>query len=411
MRQLSFVLLWILIMIIPWEGLFAIPGLTTSAKILGVLTFFTGLAGALLSGRVRFPRALICLVLFIGWCALSAQWAPHPEAALDRAETYALLSTLVWLICQLADNPKRLKSLIRAFVLGIAMIVANMYFGYLHAGLPVNSPDYVRYTADTTDANGFALFCGLGILFAFYLIRQREKTGFELPNIFYWGFIIAAGLAIPLSGSRTGVVSGAVVGFVLLGALRNVTWKARLGLVVSGLLVALLISQLVGRGTFARFAEGTSSRSFGERYDAWVSGLAAWSETPILGVGAASYGDITASRGPRRMPAHNTFIGVLVESGLIGFTLYFLFWAIVIRRIMLLPKVDRYFWLGVFATFLPLNIAGSMEYNKITWLIGALALSQAPQPSAAGAKKRGTAPPIFRGPALSPPPSQHKESA
>ena len=45
MRLLSFVFLWLLIFIMPWEGLFAIPGLTSAARILGLLTFLLGLAG------------------------------------------------------------------------------------------------------------------------------------------------------------------------------------------------------------------------------------------------------------------------------------------------------------------------------------------------------------------------------
>ncbi len=387
MRQLTFVLLWILIFVIPWEGIFAIPGLTTASKVLGVLAFGSGLAGALLSGKFRFPLALIWPGLFSAWCAVSIQWAPSSEMALGRAQTYVLLLTLVWLICQFADTPKRLKWLMRAFVLGIALIVSNMYFGYLHAGVPVNNWDLVRYTADATDANGFALFCNLGILFSFYLIRRREKTGFELPDFFYWGFIVAAGLAIPMSGSRTGILTGAIVGFVLLGMLKNLTWYARLGLVVSALFVAILVSQLLRSTTVARFSEGFGSYSFWERYDAWVSGIEAWTETPFLGVGAGSYYEITRVRGPRPMVAHNTFVGVLVESGVIGFVFYYAFWAIIFWRVMQFSSVDRYFWLSVFATFLPILVVGQHGVPQglvVAWRI-------CPLPDATAKRSRGKA--------------------
>ena len=401
MRQISFVFLWLLILIMPWEEMFAIPGLATMAKILGVFAFLFGLTSVVISGRVKFPLALVWLALFIGWCLASTQWALDPEAPLERAQTYVLLLTFVWLVCQLADNPKRLKSLMRAFVLGMVILLANMYLGYIGAGVPINSgDDEVRYTAVSANHNDLAIFCCLGILFAFYLITRREKTGFELPNWFYWGYIVAASLAIPLTGSRAGVVSGGIAGLVLLGRLRKVDWSIRLGFVVAVVFVAILVPRLVDRSTLDRIGEGTSSDTYKLRTNAWEYGLKAWAETPLVGVGAGCYRNTMVKQGQRKMVAHNAFVSVLVETGLVGFTLYFLFWTIVIRRAMLLPKADKYFWLGLLASFLPALLTGSTEYQKVWWFLGALVLCQTPQPSAADAKKRWIAPSLDRGPGL-----------
>ena len=405
MRLLSFVFLWLLIFIMPWEGLFAIPGLTSAARILGLLTFLLGLAGAFLSGQLRFPLALVWISLFTGWCMASIQWAADPEAAIQRAGTYLLLLTFVWLILNLVDSPQRLKAIMLAFVLGTAMTVANMYVNYIHAGVPLNTEDEVRYTAATANANGLACYCCLGILFAFYLITRRTNTGFELPNWFYWGFIVFAGVAIPLTGSRAGVLSGGVATIVLLvncftligaieiillggvlgvllvrrGKLGKLSSKARLGLAVCLLLVPVLTVRFVSRSTFSRIAEGTSGDTFRERTDAWQAGLKSWGDTPLLGVGAGCYQNALIKQGHSAMAAHNTFVSVLVESGLIGFTLYFLFWAVVFRRVLLMPKADRFFWLGVFACYLPIVLTGSMEYQKATWFLGGLAFCQGAQ--------------------------------
>jgi hypothetical protein len=403
MRQITFVFLWFLILIISWEALFAIPELPTLSRIAGMFTVLLGVASALVSGRLRFPLPLVWIALFAGWCAVSSGWAPDPAMSKQRATTYVLLLALVWLICEFADDPKRLKALMRAFLLGTSMMVLNMYLGYVHAGVPLNVEGEVRYTAASTNANGFALFCNLGILFAFYLITRREKNGFELPNWFYWGFIVAAGVAIPMTGSRAGCLAGAVTAFVLLSRLRKVNWKARIGIVVAVLLVAILISQLVGSSTISRITEGTSANTFLLRYNAWVYGLRAWADTPLLGVGAGGYADTVEKLGYRRMVAHDTLVSVLVETGLVGFTLYFAFWAIVARRVLLFPKADRFFWLGVFACYLPEFLSASLEYQKSLWFLGALVMCQTWQPSAAGAKKRATAPSVVRGLSLRPP--------
>ncbi|MEI8372058.1 MAG: O-antigen ligase family protein [Planctomycetota bacterium] len=388
MRQISFVFLWLLILIVPWEERSTIPGLASFAKILGLVVFLLGLTTVLVSGRVKFPFALVWLTLFAGWCAASTLWAINPGMALHRVHTYVLLLAFVWLISTQTDNPKRLKAIIRAFVLGTAVMVINQYLGFFHAGVDLNTEESARFTAFATDANLFACTCSMGILFAFYLITRLERTGFELPNWFYWGFIVAFGIAVLLSGSRAGVLSGGIAGFVLLGRLRKITWAVRLGFVVAVMFVAFLAPRLVARSTFDRIGEGTSSHTFELRTNAWLYGMKAWTETPILGVGAGGYFDAMAKQGQKRMVAHNTFISVLVETGLVGFVFYFSFWAIVIRRILLLPKADRFFWFGLFASFLPALLSLSAEYLKVWWFLGGLVLCQMPQPSASDAKKR-----------------------
>jgi O-antigen ligase len=279
-------------------------------------------------------------------------------------------------------------------------MVANMYFGYVHAGVPLNTEAEVRYTAVGANQNGVALCCSMSILFAFYLITRRDKTGFELPNWFYWGFIVAAGLAVPLTGSRTGVLSAGVAGFMLLGGLRKLTWKSRLGLAVSVVLVAILVPLFVSGTIINRISQGTRSSSFVDRIKGWEVGLKDWTKTPLLGVGAGSYQDLMTQHGESANVAHNTFVGVLVESGLVGFVVYFSFWAIIIRRVMRLPKADRFFWLGAFAAYLPAMIAGSAEYEKLWWFLGAMVLCQAPQQGAAYARKQRIVSSAGQGPAL-----------
>ena len=43
------------------------------------------------------------------------------------------------------------------------------------------------------------------------------------------------------------------------------------------------------------------------------------------------------------MVAHNTVVSVLVEYGLIGFTLYFLYWVLVIRQAWHCPRRTGFF--------------------------------------------------------------------
>ena len=180
MRLLSFVFLWLLIFIMPWEGLFAIPGLTCGQDP-WIAHFFVGAGGRVPFRPIAIPTRAVWIALFTGWCMASIQWAADPEAAIQRAGTYLLLLTFVWLILNLVNSPQRLKAIMLAFVLGTAMTVANMYVNYIHAGVPLNTEDEVRYTAATANANGLACYCCLGMLFAFYLITRPRTPALNCP--------------------------------------------------------------------------------------------------------------------------------------------------------------------------------------------------------------------------------------
>ncbi len=105
------------------------------------------------------------------------------------------------------------------------------------------------------------------------------------------------------------------------------------------------------------------------------------------------------------MVAHNTVVSVLVEYGLIGFTLYFLYWGLVIRQAWRLPKADRFFWFGVIALYLPLILSASSEYWKPLWFLSGLLLcaTRNDKPVAAGRDRILMLRPEGAGPSLCPP--------
>jgi O-antigen ligase len=392
MQSASYLFLWLLTFIMPWEEMFIIPGVASFAKALGVGAVFCGAAALFISGRPKFPIVLIWPALFVVWCCLSISWAADSEKSLGQTQTYVLLLTLVWLVCQFTDNPKRLKGLMRALVLGITMMVANTYLGHVSPAQFADEDVEVRVTAENADANAVAFLCALGIMFSFYLLTRREKSGFELPKWFYWGFIVAASLAALRTGSRGGLISLAVGVLALVAGTwgsrttdpaARVLWKvlrrSRLGIAVCLVLVGVLVPPFVARSTIARIAEGTDAGTFDIRLRMWEYGWEAWKESPILGVGAGCFNTIPPRYGEKARVAHNTFISVLAETGLVGFALYFLYWGMLAWRCLRLPSADRYFWLGIMAVFMPIEMCCTGEYWKVLWLVFALIVSATAQ--------------------------------
>jgi O-antigen ligase len=70
--------------------------------------------------------------------------------------------------------------------------------------------------------------------------------------------------------------------------------------------------------------------------------------------------------------AHNVFIGILVEQGIVGITLFVTLLGACAVTILRLPPQYRTLWAVLALSWLTQAQAGSLERGKITWLLFAL---------------------------------------
>jgi len=97
-------------------------------------------------------------------------------------------------------------------------------------------------------------------------------------------------------------------------------------------------------------------------------------EVAVLGVGAAAYlGGVEPLYGERYV-AHNVFVSVLVEQGVIGFSLFMIILWLLVSKIRYLERDEQYLWAFSFLTwFVGVNFL-TWEHTKNTWfLFGILA--------------------------------------
>ena len=111
--------------------------------------------------------------------------------------------------------------------------------------------------------------------------------------------------------------------------------------------------------------KGRKETSYKDRQKIWKVYLNSFKAHPIFGVGLASnQGDGEGI--PKKLvgySAHNTFVGLLAETGIIG-TLCFLL--MVFRSLMLLSHSKSILWLKIyFILFLPTVLINWVEYNLI----------------------------------------------
>ena len=97
----------------------------------------------------------------------------------------------------------------------------------------------------------------------------------------------------------------------------------------------------------------------------WQESFAIFYEHPLLGVGSGAWGHASSFITPGL--AHNTFLSVLAELGLIGISLFGSILAIVGQQALKQPKWDSMLWLTVLAIWLIGVSTLSWEFRKQTW--------------------------------------------
>ena len=129
-------------------------------------------------------------------------------------------------------------------------------------------------------------------------------------------------MASPSSGTRTASVAAAVgllFGLALLTRLKASTRIAVVALLASTMFVVLPIVQPLK--SFERLGTTGTSLSQGDlngRTAQWAQGFVALSEHPLFGVGTDQYRSVNTLD----KVAHNSYLSVMVELGLVGFALF-----------------------------------------------------------------------------------------
>jgi O-antigen ligase len=112
------------------------------------------------------------------------------------------------------------------------------------------------------------------------------------------------------------------------------------------------------------------------RRNIWEVGLGAFPEHPVLGVGAGAYGTLLENRGNRSLPAHNVFIGLLVEQGVAGLLLFSALIGACALTIFRMPPSDRTLWSVLMLSWFVGLGSLSLERWKVTWLLFGLLSAQ-----------------------------------
>jgi O-antigen ligase len=375
--KVAFALLWLFVCSFPVEKTIEIPGLGNISKVLGTLALGAGFLAVVIDGRIRvMSRAHAVLAMFVMWSAVTLRWSLDPDSTTVKALTCAQLLGMAWLIWEFCASESQVTRLMQAYVFGTLYAAVNTLMRYQLA----RQTYYQRYAADGFDPNDFALTLALSIPMS-YALGLRSKG---LRAWLYWAQLGLVSLTILLSASRTGFLASCVAASIVPLTFAYTRRRQKLVILTGALAAVLTLMAVVPASSWQRLStigSEVQSGSLNDRGLIWRSGLTVYRDHWLAGVGSGAYPrSVEPLLGwPARwlIVAHNTFLSVLVETGIVGFLLFAGFLALLLQAVWRTEGVNRMVWIVTLAVwFIGVNTL-TWEIRKPTWLIFALALASA----------------------------------
>ena len=377
MRTIAYVLSLVFIFVVPWEGVVRLPGMGTAARLVGFAVAAFWLATVVVTGKFRKPVPFqIVVCLFVLWNAVSIFWSAAPNRTISHLVTWAQLLVLVFILWDLYMTRAAIIIGLQAFILGefvaVGSAITNFFAGNVYY------TNYQRFSPGETNPDGFGFILALGIPVAWYLASAEGVTKMSgLWRFVNYAYIPAAFFGLALSGTRTAMIAS-IAGMAFgLASLTRLRLAARIAIfLLLATIVFILLPHVQTLTSFQRLGTTASALAGGDlnqRTLLWRQGLAAFAEHPLMGVGSNMYRSVNSLG----KVAHNSFISVLVELGLIGFILFAIILATVVIQALRQPKWDKMFWLTVLMVWAIGAFTLTYEYRKATWVFLSLIVASA----------------------------------
>lgn len=365
MRKLAFWLSLVFVFTIPWETVIESPALGSISRIIGLAMAATWLVALIFARHMRKPKAFhAALCAFVALNAASIFWSANPGATTILILTWFQLLIMALLFWDLYTTRKAVIAALQMYVLGAYVVLgdtlANFFVG--------NAFYHGRFNATGTSPDDTGVILALALPIAAYLIAFRQSDRFAVPlKILNSLYIPAAFIGIALSGTRTALVVAVPGVLFLVGLVMRSRFSTQ---ILVGLLLIIGTTIVLPRIPAASIQRLETTRSAMEsgnlngRHRLWSEGFASFVRHPMLGVGANMFRSINTEH----KVAHNSFVSVLVELGLVGLLLFLTTVIIAGIQIFGQPLWDKWLWICIFVGWILGSSTLTWEYRKTTWL-------------------------------------------
>jgi O-antigen ligase len=368
--DLGFAVVWILAFAIPWGDMVLLPYQVQASRVFSVAAGLFWLIALIRGRKMRAPEAAHwALFLFVICSASNLAWTAEPEKSFRRILSYSQLFIVACLVHQAARTVRQYHSLLAAYLLGTFVAIAGQLYNFARG---VTTGDG-RFTAPGFDPNDLAMTIVLGIPLAWHMAVRRR--------VYVWLATLYIPIAITgclMTASRGALVTLTVAllyPLTTLPKLRRRSWIA-LGLILVGSIG--VFSALKDDISFHRLRTITrelNDRDLNGRVDIWQRGFDAFVENPVLGTGAGTFSSAVGSWRIRDIAAHNTLLGILVEHGVVGLSLFISILGALFWRSSRGDPAETRLWIFMLLSWSVAATTLSWENRELTWLIWGLCMA------------------------------------
>ena len=330
---------------------------------------------------LRFTAVQWFGVFFIGWIFVS-----NPTSAFGIGSdrnwllTFVQLFVLLWLGPYMLTTPERNRVFMAVFV------AAALFSGLSAVGdsltTPLSTdPTYSAAAGLAGQSNVATRLFTYGFIFLYYL-RSTLKS--SVVSLLGGVGLILLGFAVVTTLSRTGVLL--LILALLLLVLKDLNSRRGRGIVVlllSGIIIFSVVPNTLFTQLTDRFTADNGDVTAEKRYWLWLAGLDMFRAHPIQGVGIGNFANdivyysylYSALTAGSEVGAHNIYIAVLAETGMVG---SFFFGGMIVtalrgywRGIRTLPPDQSAIlkiWLIVSIVILIGGLTKHDQYDKMLWL-------------------------------------------
>jgi len=269
--------------------------------------------------QIRLPQNKFIYGMLIAYTLSEVQYLWF-TGVVDVFSFWLKKVLLYCLLIHVLETERDLKRMIWAVLVAVGILIGVGWDIYWYYPAIMDNPTRLQSVGNYNLSNSFALLLTLAFPLGFSLLETENAV---IKKVLLAIFLAVAALSCVFTKSRggtTGMLAGIVMSVLLSRRLiTNKSVKIVICIVVVSLFVGFGVKFILARVDASSFF-GTSEASSGDRMMAWVAAFKMFIDHPFFGIGWSKFAEYSLSYGmDKRLLAHNTFISVLAETGIVGF--------------------------------------------------------------------------------------------
>lgn len=295
-----------------FHSVFAFRGLGTLTLFLAAFALFTAKKKQSLAALFKSTPLFKYILIFMAMVYLSVPFSVYKGGAFNMSKTYLYLVAFFFLLLAMAKGGNGLRTLLNSGMLVFFLLAAGLVKNYGTGRVSMFEHSY-----DPNDV-AYVLISLLPLMF-YYLQTMRSVFVKSLGYL----VTLTAVVAIALTQSRGGAIAFCVV-FLMYLRFEKINPK----LFMAGVLVAVVGVFFLPDAFWQRMStltDITSDYNFQSdvgRLAIWSNGVTLFFQHFFTGVGAGQFSAASGMGGSSYMTAHNAFVQIGVELGVIGLICY-----------------------------------------------------------------------------------------